>query len=60
MDKVRISVEWLFGNDIENLKFLDYRKSQKIGLSSIGKMYCVNTLLTNAHLLAQKPFFKLF
>ena len=52
MDKVRISVEWLFGNDIENLKFLDYRKSQKIGLSSIGKMYCVNTLLTNAHLLA--------
>ena len=48
MSKVRISVEWLFGNVIENLKFSDYRKSQKIVLSSIGKMYSVNALLTNA------------
>ena len=48
MSKVRISVEWLFGNVIENLKFSDYRKSQKIGLSSIGKMYSVSALLTNA------------
>ena len=49
MSKVCISVEWLFGNVIENLTFSDYRKSQKIGLSSIGKMYCVSALLTNAH-----------
>ena len=49
MSKVRMSVEWLFGNVIENLKFSDNRKSQKIGLSSIGKMYRVSALLTNAH-----------
>ena len=45
MSKVRISVEWLFGNIIENFKFSYYRKSQKIGLSSIGKMYRVSALL---------------
>ena len=49
MSKVQISVQWLFGNFIENFKFSDYRKSQKIGLSSIGKMYRVSALLTNAH-----------
>ena len=31
MGKVRLSVEWLFGNVTENFKFSDYRKSQKIG-----------------------------
>ena len=41
MSKVRISVEWLFGNIIENFKFSAYRKSQKIGLSSIGKIVSV-------------------
>ena len=49
MSKVRISAEWLFKNVIENLKFSDYRNSQKIGVSSIGNMYCVSALLTNAH-----------
>ena len=48
MSKVRISIEWLFGNVTENFTFSEYRKSQKIGLSSIGNMYLVSALLTNA------------
>ena len=49
MSKLHISVEWLFGNVIENFKYSDYWNSQKIGLSSVGKMYRVSALLTNAH-----------
>ena len=49
MSKVRVSVEWLFGNLIETFKFTDYKKSQKIGLTCVGKMYRVSALLTNAH-----------
>ena len=49
MSKVHISAEWLLRNIIENFKFSDYKKSQKIGLSIIGKMYCVSALLTNSH-----------
>ena len=41
MSSVRISVEWLFGDIINYLKFLDFKKNLKIGLSSIGKMYIV-------------------
>ena len=44
MSKVRILVEWLFGNAIENFKFSDCGKSQKIGLSSH-----ISALSTNAH-----------
>ena len=49
MSKVRISIEWLSGNVIENFTFSEYRKSEKIGLSSIGNMYLVSALVTNAH-----------
>lgn len=49
MSKVRVSVEWLFGNIIETFKFSDFKKSQKVGLSCVGKMYRVSALLTNAH-----------
>jgi hypothetical protein len=44
MSTVRVAVEWLFGNIINYLKFLDL----KIGLSSIGKMYVVAAILRNA------------
>ena len=44
MNKVCISVEWLFGNVIENFKFSNYRKSQKIRLSSH-----ISALSTNAY-----------
>ncbi|XP_072173898.1 uncharacterized protein [Diadema setosum] len=49
MSSVRVSVEWLFGDIVNNFKFTDFKKNQKIGLSAIGKMYLVSGLLTNAH-----------
>ena len=48
MRAVRVSVEWLFGDIIDSFKFLDCKKSLKIGLSSVGKMYLVWALLRNA------------
>ena len=49
MSKVRIAVEWLFGDIINYFKFLDFKKNLKIGLSAVGKMYIVCALLRNAH-----------
>ena len=49
MSSVRISVEWLFGDIISYFKFVDFKKSQKAGLSACGRMYTVCALLTNAH-----------
>ena len=49
MSSVRISVEWLFGDVTSYFKFVDFKKSQKVGLSACGKMYTVCALLTNAH-----------
>ena len=49
MSGVRISVEWLFGDIASNFKFIDFKKTQKVGLSACGKMYAVCALLTNAH-----------
>lgn len=48
MSRVRISVEWLFGDVINYFKFLDFKKNLKIQLSSVGKMYVVCALLRNA------------
>lgn len=48
MSSTRISVEWLFGDITNYFKFLDFKKGQKIGMSSIGKMYVVCALLRNA------------
>ena len=41
MSEVRIAVEWLFGDVIDSLKFLDFKKNLEIGLSCISKMYVV-------------------
>ena len=49
MAKVRITVEWSFGEILNFFKFTDYKKSQKVLLSACGKMYIVSGLLTNAH-----------
>ena len=49
MSNVRITVEWLFGDIIETFKFTDFKKTQKIGLSCLGKMHRVSALLKNAH-----------
>ena len=49
MSRVRVSVEWLFGEIINYYKFLDFKKNLKIGLSAVGKMYLTCALLQNAH-----------
>ena len=48
MSAVRISVEWIFGDIVNYFKFLDFKKNLKIGLSQVGKMYIVCTILQNA------------
>ena len=48
MSRVRVSVEWIFGDIINYFKFMDFKKDMKIGLSYIGKMYIVCALLRNA------------
>ena len=34
MSSVRVTVEWLFGDIINDFKFLDFKKNLKIGMSS--------------------------
>jgi len=48
MSSVRVTVEWLFGNIVNDFKFLDFKKNLKIGMSSVEKMYLVCALLHNA------------
>ena len=48
MSRVRICVEWVFGDILNYFKFTDYRKNQKIGLSAVGKIYAACALLRNA------------
>ncbi|XP_028411159.1 uncharacterized protein LOC114533765 [Dendronephthya gigantea] len=48
MSKVRIAVEWLFGDIVNYFKFMDFKKNLKIGLSCVGKMYIVCAILRNA------------
>ena len=48
MSKVRIQVEWMFGDIINYFKYLDFKKNMKLQLSAVGKMYIVCTLLQNA------------
>ena len=48
MSATRVSVEWIFGDIVNYLKFLDCRKNLKIKLSAVGKMYIVCALLQNA------------
>ena len=49
MNKVRVTVEWMFGEVTNNFKFTDFKKNLKIGLSCVGKFYKVTAVLTNAH-----------
>ena len=47
MSKVRVSVEWLFGDIIRQFKFTDFKKNQKMGLSPIAKQCRVSVFCTN-------------
>ena len=48
MSRVRVSVEWIFGEIVSYFKFVDFKKNLKIGLSPVSKMYVVCALLRNA------------
>ena len=41
-------MEWVFGEIINYFAFMDFKKSLKIGLSSVGKMYITCALPHNA------------
>ena len=49
MSRVRVSVEWMFGNITNYFSFVDFKKQMKLHLSPIGKIYFVAALLQNAH-----------
>ena len=48
MSKVRVAVEWVFGDVINYFKLVDFKKNLKIGMSAVGKIYIVCALLRNA------------
>ena len=48
MSCVRVSVEWIFGDIIKSFRFMDFKSNLKIGLSKVGKMSIVCTLIRNA------------
>ena len=48
MRAVFVSLERLFADIITYLKFLDFKKDLRIGLSQVGKIYIVRTLPSNA------------
>jgi len=48
MSAVQTSVEWVFGDIVNYIKFLDFHKKLKIQLSAVGKMYIVCVILQNS------------
>jgi len=51
MSSVRVTVEWLFGDIINDFKFLDFKKNLKIGMSSLcSPSQCNNLLIWKQHL----------
>ena len=49
MSRLRVSVEWVFGDVATYFKTIDFKKNLKLGMSPIGKMYAVSVILQNAH-----------
>ena len=48
ISSVRVSVEWLFGDVVNQFKFVDFKKNLKVALSPIGKIYITSAVLNNA------------
>ena len=48
MSAVRVTVEWGFGNVLGDFVFVDFKKTQKVGMSAVGKQYFFSALLSNA------------
>ena len=57
MSSVRISVEWLFGDIINYLKFLDFKKNLKIGLCTL---YSIHLTAKLSYLSIWQPDFQAF
>jgi hypothetical protein len=49
MSRVRIGVEWAFGQLIEEWGFFGLKKAQKILQAPVSNRYRVAALLTNCH-----------
>lgn len=47
ISKVRMSVEWIFRDVINDFKFLDFKKNLKTDSSDVGEMYIVGAILWN-------------
>ena len=48
MSTVITSLEWIFRDIINHIKFLDLKKGLKLQLRPTGKMYIVSALMHNA------------
>ena len=46
--KVRVAMEWVFGDVKKYFKFVDFKKNMKIGMNAVGTIYIVCALLRNA------------
>jgi hypothetical protein len=49
MSKIRVAIEWTFGNIVMLYKFVDFAKGQKLMESPLAKHYIVAVLLANCH-----------
>ena len=47
MGKVRVCVEWGFGEIIQQFALIDFKKNQKVLVQPLGKYYLVATILSN-------------
>ena len=45
---LRVSVEWILGDILDYLKFLEFKMGLKLQLSAVGKMYIVCALMQDA------------
>ena len=48
MSSVRVTIEWLFEDIINDFKFLDFKKNFEIGMIKVGKIYLMCALVNNA------------
>ncbi|KAJ8600683.1 hypothetical protein CTAYLR_010236 [Chrysophaeum taylorii] len=49
MARIRVPVEWAFGDVLRYFAFVDFKKNIKMGLQPCGKFFHVATFLRNCH-----------
>lgn len=47
MSKVRISVEWSYGEITRYFSYLDFKRQQQVGMTPVATLYKIGILLTN-------------